>query len=129
MRSSNVLVLMDEIITTCEMSLSREKTVHRLKGVLIETKQIQTQDPILRDYFKDICDFYNSFSIESVDGDGKEININRLLFKAKIHYIRLQKNYGQCLFKEISDFDFNSHGVNNQKIKKSLNLSSLFYLI
>lgn len=131
MRSSNILVLIDEIITTCEMSLSREKTVHRLKGVLIETKKIQTQDPILRDYFKDICDFYNSYSIESVDGDNKEININRLLFKAKIHYIRLQKNYGQCLFKEISDFDFDSKGVNDQKIKKTLNLSSLFlsYLI
>lgn len=125
-RSSNILVLVNEIITSCEMSLTREKTVHRLKGVLRETKEIQLTDPILKDYFKDICDYYNSFPIDSVDGNNKESSINRLLFKAKIHAKRLQKFYGEYLFKELSSFDFDNANYSTSKIQKILSLSSLF---
>lgn len=98
-RTSNGLIIVHEIIELSRATLARQKSINRLKNVLLEglDKGIPSNivnDIILRKHFIDIVEYYRRFDIETLTSNGRnnEKVIKELQSKSKIFFTRL-KNY------------------------------------
>lgn len=107
-RTTNGFSLIKEIVDACVLTLQRRKSFRRLETLMSEAndpdlKSNISKDYILNKFHNDIPFYYKTLKIRD-----DERLIKDVLYKSKIFFYRLEKQYLDNLIFEMKSFDFAS---------------------
>src|SRR5215212_6678002 len=107
-RTTNGFTLISEIVEVCSVTITREKSIHRLISLLKESTSDNisysiVNDFILKKHHRDIIGYYKGLDIGRVKSDVKFIS--ELKLKSEKFKVRLNLYYYENLREELLSID------------------------